>query len=377
MQHFDLLPAIFLGVATLQGVLLLLNLLLLQKGSKIANYFLIGLITSITLIVFQNFIIYSGYYTKTPHLISLFWPLNGLIAPLFLFYVLYLTSPTRKFKIYDLLHLIPFFQMLYQHYQFIIILPEYKIATAEYFYFKDNHFDSSFSVIFIFKSFLLIGYALFSLYIITNKINVLKKESSNTNLQYLHRFKYVSYLFIVYTFASSSGQFYSVIFEVYIAKYEVFLHLLNSIIILILSMVAIQQPDRLQFVLQTKIIKKRKTSLKHQISLSDLKEVMTIQQPYLNPDLKLHDLALLMEVPSHVLSSTINKELNLNFFEFVNQYRVEEFKKRVASTDHKNYSFLAIALDVGFNSKASFNRIFKKETGITPTQYTKLQVSTS
>lgn len=377
MTHFELLPSIFFGVATLQGILLLINLLLFQKGGKIANYFLGGLIISITLIVFQNFIVFSGYYTKIPHIISLFWPLNGLIGPLFLFYVLYLITPNRKFKKYDVLHLALFFYMCYEHINFIALKGEYKIATAEYLYYQNTNFNAFFMPSLLLRRIIIIGYALLALYLIINTIKKIKNETSNTNLQYLLKFKSVSYLFIAYALSSFIGQLYSYVFEVYIGRYEVYHHLLNSSIILILSVVAMQQPERLQFVLQPISLKKKNTNPKHQIDIIELRHLMSSQQPYLNPDLKLHDLAQLLNTPPHILSNTINKELEMNFFEFVNRYRVEEFKQRVSSSDFKNYSFLAIALDVGFNSKASFNRIFKKETGITPTQYTKQQVSTS
>lgn len=90
---------------------------------------------------------------------------------------------------------------------------------------------------------------------------------------------------------------------------------------------------------------------------------------YLNPDLTLSQLATEIGISSHILSQVINAQFNLNFFDFVNHYRVEEFKQRIVSPNYENYSMLGIAFDCGFNSKSAFNRIFKKATSLTPSQF--------
>jgi AraC-like DNA-binding protein len=65
----------------------------------------------------------------------------------------------------------------------------------------------------------------------------------------------------------------------------------------------------------------------------------------------------------------INEHFKLNFFDFVNQYRVEAFKERIVNPKYGNFSLLGVAFECGFNSKSAFNRIFKKSTGLTPSQY--------
>ena len=67
----------------------------------------------------------------------------------------------------------------------------------------------------------------------------------------------------------------------------------------------------------------------------------------------------------------LNRELNTTFYDFINHYRVEETKQRLLSPDYRHYSIIAIAFDCGFNSEASFNRIFRQATGSTPSQYRK------
>jgi len=96
-------------------------------------------------------------------------------------------------------------------------------------------------------------------------------------------------------------------------------------------------------------------------------KLMEEQKPYLNPRLSLTDLARQLDISSNQLSQIINQQGGVNFHDFVNRYRVEEFLQNAKS--NKNYSLLALALDAGFNSKSSFNYIFKKQKGISPSQY--------
>lgn len=100
-----------------------------------------------------------------------------------------------------------------------------------------------------------------------------------------------------------------------------------------------------------------------------LLQYMVNTRPYLNADLTLPQLSHELHIPSHLLSQVINDNLKLNFFDFVNSYRIEEVKKKIIDPAYKNYSLLGIAFESGFNSKSAFNRIFKKLSGLTPTQF--------
>jgi len=83
----------------------------------------------------------------------------------------------------------------------------------------------------------------------------------------------------------------------------------------------------------------------------------------------------MLEVTPQYLSKKITQNFNLIFYSFINQYRVEEFKKIVLKSENKNLTLSAIAQNVGFNSKSSFNRIFKATTLITPTEYLKQNIN--
>lgn len=100
-----------------------------------------------------------------------------------------------------------------------------------------------------------------------------------------------------------------------------------------------------------------------------LVRLMETDKPYLEPKLTLSNLADELDISANHLSQVINQCEGKNFFDFVNSYRVEEYKERAADPAYQNFSILAIALDSGFNSKSSFNQVFKKFTGKTPSQY--------
>lgn len=98
---------------------------------------------------------------------------------------------------------------------------------------------------------------------------------------------------------------------------------------------------------------------------------MEEQKLYQDSELKLADLAKELSISSHNLTEILNQYMGQNFYDFVNHYRVKEVKQKLLGPDSKNKTVLALALDAGFNSKSSFNSLFKKQTGMTPSQFRK------
>lgn len=87
--------------------------------------------------------------------------------------------------------------------------------------------------------------------------------------------------------------------------------------------------------------------------------IMETERPYIDCDLTLGQLANRMSLSQHNLSEIINTQLRQNFFDFVNQYRVEQVKKDLTDPAKRDYKLLAIALDAGFSSKTTFNTLLK------------------
>lgn len=102
-----------------------------------------------------------------------------------------------------------------------------------------------------------------------------------------------------------------------------------------------------------------------------LESAMNSQRPYLDSELNLIKLAEILSVSTHHLSYVINTGFGKNFFQYVNEYRIEYAKKLLRDTDSK-FSILGIAYESGFNSKTAFNTTFKKLTGQTPSEFKKI-----
>jgi len=98
---------------------------------------------------------------------------------------------------------------------------------------------------------------------------------------------------------------------------------------------------------------------------------MIEKKPYLDSELTLSSLAKDISMSRSQLSQLINDGLGENFYDFVNKYRVEEVKRLMTDPQAKNFNLLGIALEAGFKSKSTFNLIFKRFTGLTPTEYRK------
>jgi len=114
----------------------------------------------------------------------------------------------------------------------------------------------------------------------------------------------------------------------------------------------------------------KNSSLKSDIATekhNELLELMKKEKPFLNSDLTLSELAQSLSISSNHLSQIINQYEQVNFHNFVNKYRVEEFIEK--AQNDKSFSLLGHAFDSGFNSKSTFNTVFKKFKSTTPSQY--------
>jgi AraC-like DNA-binding protein len=103
--------------------------------------------------------------------------------------------------------------------------------------------------------------------------------------------------------------------------------------------------------------------------LEKLISYVEVNKPYLNRDLNIHDLSLMIGIQRHNITQVLNENHKRNFFTFINEYRVKEVIERFSDPKYNHYTILAIAFDAGFNSKTTFNSIFKNQTGLTPSKF--------
>jgi AraC-like DNA-binding protein len=115
-----------------------------------------------------------------------------------------------------------------------------------------------------------------------------------------------------------------------------------------------------------RLTEKQSTQLKMQ-----LEQLMQTEKVYLDNELSLPGLAKEMQISTHDLSYLLNDVIGISFFQFVNAYRVQEAKQLMLSEKHRHLNLLGIAYSAGFNSKTTFNTAFKKETGLSPSEFMK------
>lgn len=134
--------------------------------------------------------------------------------------------------------------------------------------------------------------------------------------------------------------------------------------------------DTLLFVRESEGHKENKnysglTAMEIQQYSDRINQLMVKEKKYLNENLSLRELAAYLEADPNLISFVLNKHLNSNFHDFVNKFRVEEVKNKLNDPANKNLTLLGIAFESGFNSKTTFNRVFKQVTGLTPTEFQK------
>ena len=114
-----------------------------------------------------------------------------------------------------------------------------------------------------------------------------------------------------------------------------------------------------------------KTEISPEINVwkTKIETLIQTEKLYQNPELSLTEIAKKLESNSNIISRAINQGFDMNFNDFINNYRIESVKKMFENGEHKKSTLIGIAYDCGFNSKATFNRAFKKNTGFSPKEY--------
>jgi AraC-like DNA-binding protein len=118
--------------------------------------------------------------------------------------------------------------------------------------------------------------------------------------------------------------------------------------------------------------KYKQSNLADEVKVSHIEKLyqhMELEKPYLNPELTVQDLSKQLNIPRHHLTEILNNDIGKNFFNFINEYRVNEVKRRLLESKYDHLTIVAIAFESGFNSKSTFNSIFKQYTNMTPTKW--------
>ncbi|NBB88509.1 MAG: helix-turn-helix domain-containing protein [Bacteroidetes bacterium] len=111
--------------------------------------------------------------------------------------------------------------------------------------------------------------------------------------------------------------------------------------------------------------------------LDKLELLMTKDKVFLNPDLNLELLSNYLEISEKHCSYILSKGMEMNFNQYVNSFRIAAFKERIKEGQNKSFTLTSIAYECGFNSKSTFNRVFKSTCAVTPSEFVKLTERTT
>lgn len=309
-----------------------------------------------------------------PSLIQSTPPLILLHGPVLWFYIKYQTEQNFKFKAIHLLHFLPFAISILVFSLSIYSLPvaqKISLDSSEGFKKLSTFGPMMMSILILPLVYYAWGLALLNSY--QKRIKNYFSEIAQVDLQWL-RVLLISSLVLAGVINSTFfvDQFVRVApfgvlqaaSYVFVSVYVLFLgffgHKQEALITKVpLQMVAVESVTEYE----TPIIDA------DELFIYRLLEWMKQEKPYLAPELTISALSEQLQVGEEYLSGILNAKLHRNFFDFVNQYRVDEFKMLCSNPENDKLTLIALAFDSGFNSKATFNRVFKNATGLTPSAY--------
>lgn len=312
-----------------------------------------------------------------PILMNVSWLFLLLHGPALWFYISSLSTSAFRFRPAYLLHFVPFLTFLTIHYFNYISLPvQEKINLIVTYLFKDDPF---YMISAVSVGVSTIGYNVWAIRLIRSYRMKLEQKFSKLEDIDLSWLKILTLASLV-VYCINNGFFIVDIFYNFTSNEMLVFVTFSfaSVYILILGFFGLKQNN--VFVSQVMQAKTSGSESPLETNTAEIKPTdddftarllhfMESHQPYLDPEISLLKLSELLQVKPEVLSETLNTKLNQNFFDFINKYRIGEFKNQSISQKNTNLSILGIAYNCGFNSKAAFYRAFKKYEGVAPSDY--------
>jgi AraC-like DNA-binding protein len=371
--RIDLFAAfIFLGIV--QGFFLLVFFLFNNKRKSKTNLFHGLMLLSIVACITEIFLMYSGYIIHCLYLVDFSEPFGLAIGPTFYLLVLSVTKGKLNWKHY--LHLpIPIIHFFLEL-PFLVLPEDAKYNAWIGSYHPDwprRPFDYSYDPRLFWVTDHVTEFTLISLFFYTGlglmeifRAFKRQKESfwnpSNSSLKFL-RWE------VLLIATAGLGILIVKLFHDHDTGDHLFAAYI-TVTIYLTSFRIIKQSGFFQQPALGESVKYKNSPLNsedQQLLLEKLNRIMTDKKPFLRSDFSLPELAQILGTTVHILSQAINEGLGKNFFEMVAEHRVNEAKKLLK--DQPNIKVEEIAEQVGYNSKSSFNTMFKKVTGMTPSKF--------
>ncbi|MEQ9298205.1 MAG: helix-turn-helix domain-containing protein [Cyclobacteriaceae bacterium] len=359
-MQFDLTPIQLVTICAVANGLVFGGLLLTKKENRHANRFLALMIVSMCL-TFTPYMLDNSVWNNYRWLAWLPFSLSYWIGPAYYFYVQALTKPQTPFRTKDFWHFSPIV-LNYLHSIYHLIFGE----VHPYYWFHASAELLESAAIISILIYLYLGHKMIMQYqrLLSDRVS----NMDTIDLRWINqviRITVVSFAIILAFMVVSSAILGEHRLDDWLAFKSTVL-LLYAVLLYWLSISGYRQAETLTI---PPLPESRDGSNEVSFVLSTLNDRMEAERLYRNAELSLADLSRAVDISDRVISDTINQELGKNFYQYVNEYRVKEVKQKLVSSDHSHLKIISLALDAGFNSKASFNRVFKLYTGVTPQQY--------
>ena len=349
--------SILMEVAALQA--LVLAAMLYLKGRPANKILAVWL--CITALDMGSAILYAlDLYKEHPHWIGLRYGMYYAYGPFLFYYVRSLTG--KSFRWPDLWHLLPLLLLkLYQIPFFLQSGPEKLEFLAGYF--KRQHIDFVLiDLCFSGSGPVYVGLCFWQLVQHRRRIQEQFSYHDRIDLQWLKLALIIQLIIWLVVIAVYIPTLFGI--KVELARY---IYAFVALWIFIVGYAGFLQPQ----IFSTQPPAEQKLPMQNLETIIRQLEAYMETEAWREGKLSIQDISNAIQIPIHRLSRAINQHYQLNFFNFVNAYRVQAARQLLSDPAYQQYSILDIAYSVGFNSKSSFNAVFKEHTGSTPSTYRK------
>ena len=358
----------------LSGVVIsaFVSLLMLQKRNKsTAEILLLLLISSTSYLLFSYLLVFNEIHLRYHSLTVFGFSFPLLFAPLMYLYIKYQTNPIF-FKRVDLLHFLPFLlsNLLFTKFYFLTFESKVNILKNNG---VDYEIEGLIKIALIYSSGICyIIWSFISLYFHKIRLNKEFSNSDKINFNWLLLLNVglmITWVLVISIKDDNIIFSYSAIYIICIGFFG-------------LNQVKVFTEKDVLYLQNQNVIKNSEKkddsggveeTKPYDGNLEDIYsrvvELLKEKKLYLNPELKIIDLATLLNIHPNLMSKAINYVSEANFYDLINKMRVDEFMNNMKSADANKYTIIAIAFDSGFNSKATFNRNFKAISGMSPSEF--------
>lgn len=352
-------------VGVIHGFFLGVVLWTQARGNLVANRILAALVVLYSFHLLHIVLYWTRGLGLAPHFWGSVWFFPYLYGALLYLYVRALLEPSFRLRGRHLAHFIPFFGCLVLFFRFYSLPAEVKRRLLEASYDSPSGPGNPF-VLAVWG----LQFVHFVCYLAASYRRLADGSGDALQSRWLrHLFAAFAAGFccwFLYGMALSFGVSYSRVID-YAAT------LAMTVSIYAVGYTALRVPELFVGELRRLRLGKYDGSALTEAKISEYQErlvrVMESTRSYVEADLRLPDLAGLLEVPPHQLSQVLNQGFGMRFSDFVNRYRVEEAKRLMSDPARKHESLLSLAFEAGFGNKTTFNQAFKKYTRMTPSRY--------